>query len=96
MADTGVAGGWVLSSLRPPGHDCMSEDGRRWGSSQDDTVGMIVGCTESKQEIKGRKETLEPCDNLTHGHGEDAGPSVQVRSAAERDEGHIKGRVIKD
>lgn len=73
----------------------MSEDGRRWGSSQDDTVGMIVGCTESKQEIKGRKETLEPCDNLTHGHGEDAGPSVQVRSAAERDEGHIKGRVIK-
>ena len=48
-------------------------------------MGMIVGCTESKQEMKGRKETLEPCDYLAHGHGEDTGPSVQVRSAAERE-----------
>ena len=87
VANTGVGVGEVLSNLKPPGQDGTSEDGRRWGSSQDDLVGIIMGGTERKQEARCRKETLEPCDNLTHAHGGDTapGPSVQVRPAGGRE-----------
>ena len=47
--------GGILSSLMPPGHECLSENGRRWESSQDHTAGMIIGYPESKQENKVQK-----------------------------------------